>query len=81
MIYVIGNAQAMGAETDQEVIQLVGTEDEYIEGMQPSLSECASLKVNTQIQALEYIANKIRVYKRPEQAAKFTKVTGLCTIF
>ena len=66
--------KAMGAETDQEVIQLVGTDNILIDGILPSIEECAIHKVFTQIQALEYIGSKIKVYKRPNQAYRFTKV-------
>src|SRR5690348_1075032 len=56
-------SQGMGVETDQEIVQLVGTEELFLEGLAPSLEECSVEKVFTQQQALEYIGSKIKVFK------------------
>lgn len=53
--------KAMGVHTDQEIVQLVGSEEDILSIFAPSLEECANLKVFTQLQALEYIGNKIRI--------------------
>ena len=53
--------KAMGVHTDQEIIQLVGSEEDILSTFAPSLEECANLKVFTQLQALEYIGSKTRI--------------------
>ena len=52
--------KAMGVVSDQEIVQLIGSEDEVLSVFAPSLEESASLKVFTQLQALEYIGGKCR---------------------
>ncbi len=54
----------MGVETDQEIIQLIGTDEMFIDGLSPSLEECAAAGIFTQAQALEYIGSKIKVFKK-----------------
>eukprot|EP00735_Rhodelphis_limneticus_P006952 TRINITY_DN19427_c0_g1::TRINITY_DN19427_c0_g1_i1::g.7866::m.7866 TRINITY_DN19427_c0_g1::TRINITY_DN19427_c0_g1_i1::g.7866 ORF type:complete len:1164 (-),score=318.42,sp/Q9NW08/RPC2_HUMAN/63.38/0.0,RNA_pol_Rpb2_6/PF00562.23/3.8e-120,RNA_pol_Rpb2_1/PF04563.10/8.2e-49,RNA_pol_Rpb2_1/PF04563.10/1.3e+03,RNA_pol_Rpb2_7/PF04560.15/3.9e-28,RNA_pol_Rpb2_2/PF04561.9/1.3e-24,RNA_pol_Rpb2_4/PF04566.8/2.6e+03,RNA_pol_Rpb2_4/PF04566.8/3.2e-22,RNA_pol_Rpb2_3/PF04565.11/1.2e+02,RNA_pol_Rpb2_3/PF04565.11/7.6e-21, len=61
--------KAMGLESDQEIVQLVGSQAEYGEGMSSSLEECSTLKIFTQTQALEYLGSKVRVIRRPWMAA------------
>ncbi len=41
--------QAMGVTSDQEVVQLVGSEAEYAQAMLPSLRECATLAIFSQV--------------------------------
>lgn len=53
--------KAMGIHTDQEIVQLVGSEEDVLSALAPSLEECANLKVFTQLQALEYIGSKTRI--------------------
>ena len=53
--------KAMGVITDQEIVQLISSEDELLSSLAPSLEECANLKVFTQLQALEFIGSKTRV--------------------
>ena len=53
--------KGMSIITDQEIIQLVGSEDFILAAFAPSIEECASIKVFTQMQALEYLGSKIRV--------------------
>ncbi|KAI0561504.1 DNA-directed RNA polymerase [Gracilaria domingensis] len=55
--------RAMGIETDQEIIQLVGKEPRFVDGMTPSLHECAQEGVHTQIQALLYLGKKAKTFK------------------
>ncbi|XP_070188724.1 DNA-directed RNA polymerase III subunit RPC2-like [Littorina saxatilis] len=52
--------KAMGFESDQEVIQLVGAEEDTLATMAPCLEECQQAKVFTQTQALRYIFSKVR---------------------
>ena len=47
-------------ESDQEVVQLVGSEPYYADMMSSSLEECCRMQVFTQTQALEYIGNRIK---------------------
>lgn len=54
----------MNVETDQEIVQLVGSEEMYVSGMASSLEECASKKIYTAAQALEYIGSKIKIMGR-----------------
>ena len=42
--------KAMGFESDQEAIQLVGAEEDTLATMAPCLEECQKAKVYTQIQ-------------------------------
>ena len=56
--------KAMGVESDQEIVQLVGSEQSYNDAMAPSLEEAASLGIFTETQALEYIGTRIKVAKR-----------------
>ena len=53
--------KAMGVHTDQEIVQLVGSEEDILSVFAPSLEECANLKIFTQLQALEYIGSKTRI--------------------
>eukprot|EP00736_Rhodelphis_marinus_P004775 Rmarinus@m.6141 len=60
-IPVVVVMKAMGMESDQEVVQMVGSEASYSDALAASLEECASLKIFTQSQALNYLATKVRV--------------------
>lgn len=50
--------KAMGTISDQQVVQLVGSE--YIDMLIPSIDECIKLDIFTELQALEYIGDRIR---------------------
>lgn len=50
--------KAMGLESDQELVQLIGAE--FAPFMGPSIQECAAAGVFTQQQALEYCGSKAR---------------------
>eukprot|EP01041_Mallomonas_annulata_P009010 gene9010-18650_t len=52
--------KAMGLESDQEIVQLVGAEEEMTDLFAGSLEEPYTLGVYTQAQALSYIGNKVR---------------------
>ena len=42
--------KAMGIESDQEIIQMVGTEEDVLNTFAASLEECNNLEVYTKIQ-------------------------------
>ena len=42
--------KAMGIESDQEIVQLVGTEEDVLVAMSPCLEECHKAQVFTQSQ-------------------------------
>lgn len=52
--------KAMGIESDQEIVQMIGTEDQVMTAFAPCLEECQKAQVCTQTQALRYIGNKIK---------------------
>lgn len=51
----------MGICSDQEIMQLVGTDDAIAKKMAPCIMDCHNLKVFTQNQALAYIGSKLKV--------------------
>lgn len=52
--------KAMGIECEQEIVQLVGCEDDVISTFAPSLEECHKLHIYSQLQALQYLGSKVR---------------------
>ena len=48
---------------DQEIVQMVGTEDLMMTAFAASLEECNRAFIFTQLQALKYIASKMKVKK------------------
>lgn len=57
--------RAMGIETDQEIVQLVGTEARFLDGMAATLNECAQEGVHTETQALLYIGKRAKTFRGP----------------
>jgi len=55
--------KAMGVTSDQEIVQMVGTEDNVMTAFAASLEECNRASVFTQLQALKYVASKMKVKK------------------
>jgi len=55
--------KAMGVVSDQEIVQMVGTEDKVMTMFAASLEECHRLGVFTQEQALRHLASKMRQKK------------------
>jgi len=53
--------KAMGMESDQEVVQMVGRDPRYGDLLFPSVQECASERIYTQQQALQYMDEKVNV--------------------
>lgn len=52
--------KAMGMESDQEVVQMLGRDPRYGALLLPSMEECASHHVYTQQQALEFLEKKVK---------------------
>ncbi|XP_043723614.1 DNA-directed RNA polymerase III subunit 2 [Telopea speciosissima] len=52
--------KAMGMESDQEVVQMVGRDPRYAALLLPSIQECADSDVHTQQQALEFLEKKVK---------------------
>lgn len=52
--------KAMGLERDQEIIQMIGTDQNTTDVILPSADECHRAQVYTQTQALRYMGSKIR---------------------
>lgn len=52
--------KAMNVISDQEIVQMIGSEPNVLSVFAPSLEECASLQIYTQQQALEFIGAKTR---------------------
>ncbi|CAG7837989.1 unnamed protein product [Allacma fusca] len=55
--------RAMGIESDQEMLQLIGTEDEIISAMMISIEECHKANVYTQKQAIKYLSSRVKQKK------------------
>ncbi|KAL9643773.1 hypothetical protein ABK040_016075 [Willaertia magna] len=53
--------KAMGLESDQEIIQLIGTERKYLEILGPSFEECIKENVYTSEQAIEWMAKYLKM--------------------
>jgi DNA-directed RNA polymerase III subunit RPC2 len=47
--------KAMGAESDQEAVQLVGEEPAFADLMMATVQECKGASIFTQAQALEFL--------------------------
>lgn len=60
--------QAMGVTSDQEIVQLVGSEGKFAQAIAASLNECSQLRIYSQKQALEHISKRIRGSQREQQA-------------
>ena len=56
---IVSVMKAMGAESDQEVVAMVGCEEALANLLLPSVQECKTLGVFTQHQALEYLGSKL----------------------
>ncbi|KAF4694936.1 DNA-directed RNA polymerase III subunit RPC2 [Perkinsus olseni] len=57
--------RAMGMESDQEIVQMVGTEKCHVDGMILSLQDAHATGVFSQQQALEYLGNKLKIRRQP----------------
>ena len=45
----------MGIISDQEIVQMIGTDDRTMTSFAPSLEECHRAEIFTQLQALRYL--------------------------
>ncbi|ESQ39616.1 hypothetical protein EUTSA_v10000748mg [Eutrema salsugineum] len=52
--------KAMGMESDQEIVQMVGRDPRFSASLLPSIEECVSEGVNTRKQALDYLEAKVK---------------------
>ncbi|KAK6163105.1 hypothetical protein DH2020_002946 [Rehmannia glutinosa] len=52
--------KAMGMESDQEVVQMIGRDPRYSELLLPSIEDCVKEAVHTQYQALEFLEQKVK---------------------
>lgn len=57
---VVAVFKAMGVITDQEIVQMVGSEEDVLAAIAPSIEECANLRIFTQHQALQFVGSKVR---------------------
>jgi DNA-directed RNA polymerase III subunit RPC2 len=53
--------RAMGVESDEEMVQLVGTEDFVVSALMASIEDASKLDIYTQEQAWKFIGTKLRV--------------------
>ncbi|KAJ4779813.1 DNA-directed RNA polymerase subunit beta [Rhynchospora pubera] len=53
--------KAMGIESDQEVVQMVGRDPRYADLLLPSIEECSSERIYSQEQALDYMDANAKV--------------------
>ncbi|CAM9727259.1 unnamed protein product, partial [Phaeothamnion confervicola] len=60
--------KAMGMESDQEIVQLVGSEPEIVSAFAASLEEAITSHVYTTEQALTYMGQKMRAPKAGARA-------------
>ncbi|KAK4855821.1 hypothetical protein QYF36_011267 [Acer negundo] len=54
--------KAMGMESDQEVVQMVGRDPRFSALLLPSIEDCASLDIYTQEKASEYLEGKVKKF-------------------
>ncbi|KAI4992886.1 hypothetical protein ZWY2020_007199 [Hordeum vulgare] len=59
MIPIIVVMKAMGIEIDQEVVKMVGRDPRYADLLYLSIQECATQRIYTQQQALQYMDDKV----------------------
>ncbi|EFC45012.1 predicted protein [Naegleria gruberi] len=53
--------KAMGIESDQEIVQLIGSDRKYIDALGPSFEECIREGVYTSEQAIEYMSRYLKL--------------------
>lgn len=59
--------KAMGMESDQEVVQMIGRDPRYSELLLPSIEDCVKEAVHTRNQALEFLEQKVKKFQFPSQ--------------
>ncbi|XP_074292331.1 DNA-directed RNA polymerase III subunit 2-like isoform X2 [Silene latifolia] len=73
--------RAMGMETDQEVVQMIGRDPRYSKLLMPSIEECASCGVETQRQALAFLEKKLKKQQGSGNEKENRALTVLRDIF
>jgi DNA-directed RNA polymerase beta subunit len=66
--------KAMGMESDQEVVQMIGTDPAMTDRLGPSIEECCKLSVFTQQQALDFMGAKVKTARSSWVRVKKSKV-------
>lgn len=51
----MSSTQGMGVESDQEIVQMIGTEEHVMASFAPSLEECQKAQIFTQMQVSHFI--------------------------
>ncbi|XP_057807946.1 DNA-directed RNA polymerase III subunit 2-like [Salvia miltiorrhiza] len=62
--------KAMGMESDQEVVQMIGRDPRYSELLLPSIEDCVKEGVHTKYQALEFLERKTQKFQYPTAVEK-----------
>lgn len=62
--------KGMGIECDQEIVQMIGAEEEVLASIAPCMEECHKAQVYTCNQALRYIGSKVRVRRMWNETKK-----------
>ena len=57
--------KAMGIESDQEAVQMIGTEDKILAAVAPCLEECIKAGIHTQRQVADCSFSKHLIRIRP----------------
>ncbi len=57
-INIVVVMKAMGIESDQEIVQLVGQDPAYASLLAPTLEECQGLQLYTSQNALEWLGKR-----------------------
>ena len=61
LVPLVALVRAMGVETDQEIVQMIGMDSPHTnEGITLSLQDSHAVGIFTQLQALEYLAGKLK---------------------
>ncbi|XP_011085923.1 DNA-directed RNA polymerase III subunit 2 [Sesamum indicum] len=69
--------KAMGMESDQEVVQMIGRDPRYSELLLPSIEDCVKEAVHTQHQALEFLEQKVKKLPYSTPADKEGRALGI----
>ncbi|CAA0827404.1 nuclear RNA polymerase C2 [Striga hermonthica] len=56
--------KAMGMESDQEVVQMIGRDPRYSQLLLPSIEDCVKDGIHTQSQALEFLEQKVLIFSQ-----------------
>ncbi|GER44332.1 DNA-directed RNA polymerase [Striga asiatica] len=74
--------KAMGMESDQEVVQMVGRDPRYSQLLLPSIEDCVKDGIHTQSQALEFLEQKVKkspyysAYEKVKLLYYYTDIEG-----